>query len=122
LRYLGFVPEASLPALYAGARAFLFPSIYEGYGLPLLEALASGTPSLSSNRSSLPEVAAGAAWLIEPDDHMMLKAGITHVLYDIPWREQARKSGLIIAAERSWTNCATRTLDVYRKVIECSAT
>ncbi|PCE21884.1 transcription elongation factor GreAB [Paraburkholderia acidicola] len=122
LHHLGFVPDTLLPALYAGAHAFLFPSVYEGYGLPLLEALASGIPSLTSNRSSLPEVAEGAAWLIEPDDHELLKTGIAQVLYDDAWREQARTRGLAVAAKRSWADCAARTLDVYRQMSALSCT
>ncbi|MCA7923255.1 glycosyltransferase family 4 protein [Burkholderia cenocepacia] len=119
LRYLGFVPEAILPVLYAGARAFVFPSIYEGYGLPLLEALASGIPSLCSNRSSLPEVADGAAHLVEPDHHEALRDGIEHILTDDTWRTNARTRGLEISSRRSWSQCAKHTIDVYRRVASC---
>src|SRR5258708_10921284 len=99
---LGFLPESVLPLLYAGARAFLFPSIYEGFGLPVLEALASGIPTLTSNCSSLPEVAGGAAWLAEPDDHGALRDGIEHVLSDELLRASAIERGLQIAARYSW--------------------
>jgi glycosyltransferase involved in cell wall biosynthesis len=68
LHYLGFVPEDDLPALYAGARLFVYPSSYEGFGLPVIEAMASGVPVVTSNRSCLPEIASGAAKLVDPDD------------------------------------------------------
>ncbi|WP_186015925.1 glycosyltransferase family 4 protein [Burkholderia gladioli] len=116
LRYLGFVPEALLPVLYAGARAFFMPSKYEGFGLPVLEALASGVPTLTSNTSSLPEVAGGAAWLVEPDDHEALRAGIEHVLSESAWRDEASRLGLGVAGEATWLRCAQRTLEVYHRV------
>ncbi|WP_211610780.1 glycosyltransferase family 4 protein [Paraburkholderia haematera] len=115
LRYLGFVDETLLPLVYAGARAFLFPSIYEGFGLPVLEAMASGVPALTSNSSSLPEVAGGAAWLVEPDDHCALRDGIEHVLCDEGWREIAIQRGLQVANVASWEQCAKNTLDVCRR-------
>lgn len=115
LLYLGFVEEAFLPLLYAGARAFFFPSIYEGFGLPVLEAMASGVPTLTSNSSSLPEVAGGAAWLVEPDDHDLLREGIEHVLCDELWRGAAVTRGLHVASSMTWDLCAKQTLDVCRR-------
>ncbi|ASL48449.1 Glycogen synthase [Burkholderia sp. AD24] len=114
LRYLGFVPEAELPELYAGARAFFFPSAYEGFGLPVLEALASGVPTLTSNCSSLPEVASGAAWLVQPDDADALLDGIEHVLLDEAWRAAAVERGLRVAGQLNWAACASRTLELCR--------
>lgn len=116
LRYLGFVPEPLLPLLYAGAHAFFFPSRYEGFGLPVLEALASGVPTLTSRSSSLPEVAGGAAWLVDPDDDATLRDGIEHVICDAAWRTAAVARGLQVASEASWTRCAQRTLDVCRRL------
>jgi alpha-1,3-rhamnosyl/mannosyltransferase len=115
LRYLGFVPEPDLPFLYAGAHAFFFPSLYEGFGLPILEALASGVPTLTSSSSSLPEVAGGAAWLVAPDDHDDLKDGLEKVMFDDDWRTSARRRGLEVAAKRTWQECAQRTLGVCRQ-------
>lgn len=115
LRYLGFVPEADLPLLYAGAHAFMFPSAYEGFGLPVLEALASGVPTLTSNRTSLPEVAGGAAWLVEPDDHDALKYGIEHVLADDAWRREAIAKGIQSAARFNWDRCARNTLALCQR-------
>ncbi len=115
LHYLGFVPEPILPALYAGARAFLYPSVYEGFGLPVLEALASGVPTLTSNCSSLPEVAGGAAWLVEPDNDEALREGIERVLTDQPWRNNAVALGRSVAAVHSWQQCATETLALCKR-------
>jgi glycosyltransferase involved in cell wall biosynthesis len=115
LRYLGFVPEADLPYLYAGAHAFFLPSLYEGFGLPVLEALASGVPTLTSSSSSLPEVAGGAAWLVAPDDHDALKEGVEKVMFDDEWRALAIDRGLQVAAEKTWHRCAQLTLDVCRR-------
>jgi glycosyltransferase involved in cell wall biosynthesis len=116
LRYLGFVPDEDLPALYAGARMFAFPSVYEGFGLPVLEALASGIPVVTSNRSSLPEVAGGAALLINPDDVDALREGIHKALEDDPWRATARALGLQVASAHTWERCTEQTLAVYRHV------
>lgn len=115
LRYLGFVDETFLPLLYSGARAFLYPSVYEGFGLPVLEAMASGVPTLTSNSSSLPEVAGGAAWLVEPDNHEVLRDGIEQVLCNDTWRATATERGLQVASSLTWERCAERTLEVYRR-------
>ncbi|ANH72416.1 glycosyl transferases group 1 family protein [Ralstonia insidiosa] len=115
LHYLGFVPEPVLPLLYAGARAFLYPSVYEGFGLPVLEALASGVPTLTSNCSSLPEVAGGAAWLVEPDHDEALREGIEQVLTDQSWRDSAVALGLRVATSHSWQQCAAQTLDLCKR-------
>ena len=116
LRYLGFVPEADLPALYAGARAFVYPSIYEGFGLPVLEAMASGVPVIASIFSSLPEVTQGAALLVDPDDIDSLALGIQANLFDEPWRANACKTGLAVAQSFTWSRCIDQTVDVYKKV------
>lgn len=117
LRYLGFVPEADLPALYAGARAFVYPSVYEGFGLPVLEAMASGVPVVASIYSSLPEVTQGAAQLVDPDDIDSLAMGIQASLFDEPWRANACKTGLAVAQSFTWSRCIDRTVDVYKKVM-----
>nr|WP_241014749.1 glycosyltransferase family 1 protein [Burkholderia sp. Ac-20379] len=116
LRYLGYVPEASLPMLYAGAHAFLFPSVYEGFGLPVLEALASGVPTLTSNSTSLPEVAGGAALLVSPDHEDELLAGIERILSDDAWRTAAKAQGREVAARRDWASCAVHTLALCQRL------
>lgn len=116
LRYLGFVPEADLPALYAGARLFALPSSYEGFGLPVLEAMASGTPVVTSNRSSLPEITQGAALLGDPDDVGELRELITKGLSDDAWRSAARSMGLAVAQEYSWERCIRQTISVYERI------
>ncbi len=113
LHYLGYVSQADLPSLYAGARAVALISIYEGFGLPVLEAMASGIPVLTSNVSSLPEVAGGAALLVDPDDPAAVKQQLERVLTDEPWRSRAVAAGLSRARELTWDRCAQRTFDVY---------
>ncbi|MGQ0486548.1 MAG: glycosyltransferase family 4 protein [Hyphomicrobiales bacterium] len=116
LRYLGFVPEADLAMLYAGARAFIYPSSYEGFGLPVLEAMASGIPVVASNRSSLPEVTQGAALLLDPDDVDAMAGTIRTGLSDEAWRSTARSKGLTVAQAYSWNRCIEQTVRVYEGV------
>ena len=116
LHYLGFVPEVDLPALYAGARTFIYPSIYEGFGLPVLEAMASGVPVVTSNRTSLPEVTQGAALLMDPEDIDALAACIHKSLVDALWRATAITLGLAVARELSWDRCVAHTIAVYRGI------
>lgn len=116
IRRLGYVPEEDLHALYAGAHAFAYPSLYEGFGLPLLEAMASGIPALSSNCSSLPEVAGDAAMLIDPQDLDALAAGLKRLLCDEVWRAEARARGLAQAQRFSWKRCVEETINVYRRL------
>lgn len=116
-RYLGFVPAEDLPFLIAGARLFCFPSCYEGFGLPVLEAMSSGIPVICSNSSSLPEVAGDAALMVAPEDVDTLNTHIARGLQDEQWRAYARESGLARAASFSWRNCARSTLDVYKRVM-----
>lgn len=115
-RYLGFVPSEDLPLLFAGARLFAFPSLYEGFGLPVLEAMSSGVPVVCSNSSSLPEVAGDAALMCAPMDVDALTANLQRGLEDTAWREQAVACGLAHAAGFSWERCTAQTLDVYQTV------
>ena len=116
LHYLGYVSEADLPTLFSGARGFVYPSLYEGFGLPVLEAMASGLPVLISNRSSLPEVASGAALIVEAEDVQAMTENIRVLLEDDQWRSVAAKRTLEVAAQYSWGMTAQKTAEVYRAV------
>jgi glycosyltransferase involved in cell wall biosynthesis len=114
--FLGPVPEADLPDLYAGAELFVFPSLYEGFGLPVLEAMACGVPVVCSQASSLPEVAGDAAVQVDPLDVAALADAIRRVLADADLRETMRVTGLAQAARFSWERTARQTLAAYRAV------
>lgn len=116
VQYLGYVSAGELPAIYAGARLFAFPSFYEGFGLPVLEAMTSGVPVVCSNSSSLPEVAGDSALMIEPVDVDGLRSALERGLTDAQWRASARSKGLVRAAGFSWGRCAAETVAVYRHV------
>jgi glycosyltransferase involved in cell wall biosynthesis len=105
VRALGYVAEEHLPGLYAGAEALVMPSLYEGFGLPVIEAMASGTPVVAADRAALPEVAGGAAVLFDPDDPDAAAAALTGVL-DAPGDIRAR--GLERARSFSWPAVAGR--------------
>lgn len=99
---IGNVPEAELPALYRGAHALVFASLYEGFGLPILEAMACGTPVMTSNVTAMPEIAGGAACLVDPTSLEDISAGIEQITSDSCLREQLREKGLARAAQFSW--------------------
>lgn len=114
--YLGYVSNADLPYVFAGARLFAFPSFYEGFGLPVLEAMASGVPVLCSNSSSLPEVAGNAALMCNPNDIDCFLDLLKRGLQDEVWRAEARANGLKRAARFNWQYCAAHTYAVYKAV------
>lgn len=116
MRFLGYVEVEELRALYSAARVFVYPSLYEGFGLPVLEAMACGAPVITSNTSSLPEVAGEAAILVPPTDVGELKQAIEAVLSDQQLRLRLRQQSLKQAARFSWRETARRTLEVYKKV------
>jgi glycosyltransferase involved in cell wall biosynthesis len=113
VRFLGPVAEADLPGLYAEAEVFVFPSLWEGFGLPVLEAMATGTPVLASRRGALPEVTGEAALLVEPEAGPLADALAT-LLGDGALRARLREAGLARAAAFSWARTAAETLAVYR--------
>ena len=115
-RYLGYARGEDLPLLYAGAHLFIFPSHYEGFGLPVLESMASGVPVVCSSSSSLPEVVGDAALTCKPEDTDGLRELIRRGLDDTQWRLGARARGLKRAAEFSWHRCAEQTVEVYRQL------
>ena len=116
VKFLGYVPDADLRVLYSAARVFIYPSLYEGFGLPVLEAMACGAPVITANTSSLPEVAGEAALLVPPTDVGALKQAIEAVLNDQQLRLRLRQQSLKQAARFSWRETARRTLEIYKKV------
>lgn len=112
----GFVADADLPALLSGALAFVFPSLYEGFGMPVLEAMACATPVLTSTTTALPEVAGDAALLVDPTDTAALTTALLRLVADADLREQLRQRGLQRVRRFSWDTCAAATL----RVVSCS--
>ena len=110
---LGFVPEAELPAIYSGARLFAYPSLYEGFGLPPLEAMATGVPTIVAVQSCLPEVTKGAAMEIDPEDVPGFSLAIQRALEEEDWRVQAMTRGIEVARGYSWERCIKATVDTY---------
>jgi glycosyltransferase involved in cell wall biosynthesis len=107
VRALGYVPDGELPALYSGARALVMPSLYEGFGLPCLEAMASGTPVIASNRGALPETCGDAAVLVDPDDPQAFAAAVVEAAVGQPRR--LIEAGLERAARFTWERAARST-------------
>jgi glycosyltransferase involved in cell wall biosynthesis len=118
IRLLGHVPEADLPALYAGATLLAYPTRYEGQGLPPLEAMAAGTPVLASSTPAVVEVAAPAALLVDPADEPGWAAALGRLLPDASLRAAMAARGRIVAARFTWPRCATATLAVYRTALQ----
>jgi glycosyltransferase involved in cell wall biosynthesis len=116
VRFLGYVPAADLPLCYNAAGVFVYPSLYEGFGLPPLEAMACGTPVVASNTSSLPEVLGDAALLVDPHDPAALADALASALSDTPLRQRLRAAGLARARQFSWQRMAEQTLAVYHNV------
>ncbi len=112
VRFPGYVPDADLPALLSGALAFVFPSLHEGFGMPVLEAMACGAPVLTSTTSALPEVAGDAALLVDPCDTDAIAAALRRLAADAPLRASLRARGLERAAGFTWERTARETLDV----------
>jgi glycosyltransferase involved in cell wall biosynthesis len=114
----GYVSEADKVALLGGAEAFVYPSLYEGFGLPVLEAMACGTPVVTSNVSSLPEVAGDAAVLVDPADPASIAEGVGRVMGDAELRERLVAAGFDRAERFSWEECARRTALLLREAAE----
>src|SRR4029079_16545246 len=113
VRFLGYVTEDTLAAMYRLAAVFVFPSLYEGFGLPPLEAMASGTPVVTSNLSSLPEAAGDAAILVDPYDPRAIADGIYRVLTDQHLRRDLRRKGVARAGMFSWEQSVRRVRAIY---------
>jgi glycosyltransferase involved in cell wall biosynthesis len=114
------VSDGELDVLYRGADVFAYPSLYEGFGLPVVEAMARGVPTLTSDTSSLPEVAGDAALLVDPTDVSEIAEGLARLMTDHPHAEDLRQRGLQRAATFTWAATARATLDVYRQLTGAS--
>lgn len=118
VKFLGFVEDGDLPALYSAAALFLFPSFYEGFGLPLLEAMACGVPVVSANTSSLVEVAGEAAWLLPPQDERAWQETMHRLLLDAPRRARMVAAGFLQARRFTWRKTARQLVSVYRELLQ----
>jgi glycosyltransferase involved in cell wall biosynthesis len=118
VRFLGFQPYDTLAAFYRLARAFVFPSLYEGFGLPPLEAMACGTPVVTSNVSSLPEIAGAAAVLVDPHEPASIADGITRAVTDETLRAQLIERGFARARDFSWGQSVAAIHRIYMEVLE----
>jgi glycosyltransferase involved in cell wall biosynthesis len=116
VRFLGFVPIEVLRIFYDVAKVFVFPSLYEGFGLPPLEAMAHGTPVVTSTTSSLPEVAGNAALLVNPENVFEIRRALQRALLDPALRAQMKRRGYEQAQRFSWTASVSRILEIYREV------
>ncbi len=117
-RFPGYISENELALWYNSARCFVYPSVYEGFGLPPLEAMACGCPIITSNTSSLPEVVGQAGLMVGPEDETALVAALDSLLTDETEHARLRAAGLVRAAQFSWQETARRTLDIYRQVAD----
>ena len=118
VRFLGFIPFETLKIFYAAAHAFVFPSLYEGFGLPPLEAMATGTPVVTSNVSSLPEVVGEAAMVVNPENVFDMARGIREILTDEQLRTRLIAAGAEQARRFNWRRTAENVLEVYRSVAQ----
>lgn len=116
LKYLGFVSGKDLPVLYSAATSFVFPSVYEGFGLPVLEAMTSGTPVICSNATSLPEVVGDAALMHAPEDVETLTSYLQSMTEDAEKKQAMIASGLAQSRKFSWSLCADKTIEAYEQV------
>ena len=116
VRYLGYVPEDELPGLTAGAAAFLYPSLYEGFGFPVAQAMAAGVPVITSNVSCLPEVASGGALLVDPRSPAEIQTALEKLLTTPSLRDQLRESGMAQAHRYRWDDCARKSLEFFRRL------
>jgi len=117
IRWLGFVPDTDLPALYRAATAMVYPSYYEGFGLPVLEAMACGTPIISANSSALPEVVGQAGILIDPNDWLGMAAHMAEFLLNKELCQKLSQASLVQSTKFSWATTAQQLLTLYQKLL-----
>ncbi|MFH1173267.1 MAG: glycosyltransferase family 1 protein, partial [bacterium] len=113
---LGWADQIDVPYLMAGALALVMPSFYEGFGLPVLEALACGTPVIGSNSTAIPEIVAGAALLVDPNDTAKLAEAMTKIINNDELRQELIEAGIKRAQDFSWEKCAQETLEIIQKI------
>jgi glycosyltransferase involved in cell wall biosynthesis len=116
----GYVADEDLPRLYRAARAFVYPSLFEGFGLPPLEAMACGTPVVTSDVSSLPEVTGAAALLIDPTDERALANALIEIVNNESLRAELREKGVAQAKKFTWRDAAEKTLRLYQEAYDIS--
>lgn len=116
VRFVGYVPDRQLPALYTGAEVFAYPSLYEGFGLPVLEAMACGTPVVCANTSSLPEFATDAALLVPPEDPHAIADALETAWMNRSERERLRAAGIRRVQDYTWQQSAERLVQIYERV------
>jgi glycosyltransferase involved in cell wall biosynthesis len=114
--FVGVVPEAKLPSLYRGAEALFFPSLFEGFGLPILEAMACGTPVVTSNTTAMPEVAAEAALLVDPTSAEQIAKAMERIVSDAQLRQQLREKGRRRATQFSWASTVSKVREVFEEI------
>jgi glycosyltransferase involved in cell wall biosynthesis len=115
VKFTGYVPEIDLPALYSGALCFVYPSYFEGFGLPPLEAMRCGTPVIAGDRTSLPEVVGDAGLLVDPFDTDAIAAAVARLIDDKTLRALLSERGLARATQFDWRETARLTLEIYRR-------
>ena len=118
VRFTGLIPDEDLPAFYTGAACFVYPSLFEGFGLPALEAMACGTPVVASNRTAIPEVVGDAALTVDPESVEALARAMTRILTDRDLSMDLSRRGLLRSRQFSWEETARRTLAVYREAVQ----
>ncbi len=116
VRYLGYVPEDELPGLTAGATAFVYPSLYEGFGFPVAQAMAAGVPVITSNTSCLPEIAGEGALLVDPRSPAEIQSAIEKLLTSPTLQRQLRTAGIARAQDYRWEVCARKSLEFFRRL------
>ena len=114
VHFAGVVPESELPSLYRGAQALVFPSLYEGFGLPILEAMGCGTPVITASVTAMPEVAGGAALLVDPTSVEQIARAMEQIVSDTALRQQLRHKGLTRAADFSWASTAATVRELIK--------
>lgn len=120
VKMVGYVPDEDLPGLFSMASLFVYPSLYEGFGLPPLEAMACGTPVVVSDASSMPEVCGVAAHYIDPEDESSIAEGMLTVLRDRDYQQELIERGFERSRRFTWEEAAQKTIDVYQQVLDAS--